>query len=240
MKIKKNIKVLRRQLKDLSEEREDIIVSASAAQTKLEWLDEWLHDNKRIVKLIELIPRAKGAEGEMAYITKGQYRKHWGREPKLVILTRDGKRVRWEYALDEFAQELGLEREYGSSADEALRDLIMLAKGYKAEKRQIEHDLMLVDEDMSSVGGKMDKVTLHLGKSEEVVDVQEGRTDRAKTIDKARQAHKVLRFPKVDAWLKHPERYDIKGVDTTNHKPRKIVHKHKRRAMTKPSIGTAR
>jgi len=98
-------------------------------EANLEGLEASL--DPRIAKLTKLMPKAVLAEGELAYITKGQYRKVWGREPKANILTPDGKRVRWEYALDELAQELNLEplaRQVGMDAGEYLKGLIEQAK----------------------------------------------------------------------------------------------------------------
>jgi hypothetical protein len=98
----------------------------------------------RIAKLTELILWVPKAKGELAYITIGKYKKYWGRAPKANILTADGKHVRWEYALDEIAQELGLEpvaARTGMSADDYLRALIEKAKDQKqlieATKREL-------------------------------------------------------------------------------------------------------
>jgi len=97
-------------------------------------ISTWLRDNEKIAKLTELIPTAPKGEGELAYITKGQYLKHWGRAPRKEILTADGKRVRWEYALDELAKDLGLEdiaRNSNLSPDEYLKQLIEYAARQK-------------------------------------------------------------------------------------------------------------
>jgi len=101
----------------------------------------------RIRELAEIIPKAKKAEGELAYITKGEYRKLWGRKPSPQILTADKKGVRWEYALDEKAQELGLEpvaRAEGKNADEYLKNLIEQAnkqkQSIKATRAEVEAD----------------------------------------------------------------------------------------------------
>ena len=110
-------------------------------QAELEVTQEWLQGNKEIAALTELIPTAKQAEGELTYITKGQYQKHWGKEPGTSVLTEDGKRVRWEYALDTKAQELGLEEKHGSKADEVLRDTITMAKEYKAKVKNLQYKL---------------------------------------------------------------------------------------------------
>ena len=98
----------------------------------------------RIDSLTALIPRTKEGTSEITHITKGQYRKVWGREPKANTLTADGKAVRWEYALDEIAQELGLEgkaRDTGLQADEYLKNLIEEARETKREVNAITHEV---------------------------------------------------------------------------------------------------
>ena len=241
---KKKIALLKDQLDELEDKRKESSMSASEAQAELEVAKDWLKGNKRIAKLTELIPQAKMAEGELAYITLGQYRKYWGREPKAVILAKGGKRVRWEYALDELAQELGLERQYGSKADEALRDLIMLAKNYKDQEQELITSLAVADEEIKEAEGKLETVTVHLGRREQVADVQEERSARAIAIDKSKQAMNVLLFPEVGKWLKKPGRYDIRGVDTRVKPPAKRKAKPKKvrrqRTRTIPSISGVR
>lgn len=88
-----------------------------------------------VAKLTKLIPSTKEGSSEITHITKGQYKEVWGRDPKPNILTKDGKRVRWEYALDEIAQQLHLEdkaRAAGIAPDEYLKNLIEQAKDTKA------------------------------------------------------------------------------------------------------------
>lgn len=79
----------------------------------------------RIAKLTELIPTTKEGHSEITHITKGQYRKVWGKEPPDSIVS-NGK-VRWEYALDTIAQELHLEpiaQAQNKAPDEYLKELI--------------------------------------------------------------------------------------------------------------------
>ena len=243
----KKIALLEDQLEDLEDKRKQSSMSASEAQAELEVAKEWLASNKKIAKLTELIPQAKMAEGELAYITLGQYRKYWGREPKAVILAKGGKRVRWEYALDELAQELGLERQYGSKADEALRDLIMLAKNYKDQEQELITSLNIADEEIKQAEGRLETVTVHLGRRAQVKDVQEERSARAIAIDKSKQAMNVLLFPKVGKWLDKPGRFDIRGVDTLVKAPAKSPPKKARpkkvrrqRASVTPRISKVR
>lgn len=238
----KKVALLKDQLDELEDNRKRVSLSASEAQAELEATKEWLRSNKRLAKLTELIPQAKAAEGELAYITIGQYRKYWGREPKAVILVKGKKRVRWEYALDELAQELGLERQYGSKADEALRGLIMLAKNYKDQEKELVTSLAIADDEIKEAEGKLETVTVHLGRREQVADVQEERSARAIAIDKSKQALNVLLFPKVGKWLDKPGRYDIRGVDTKVKPPakRKVKRKKIRRQQAKPGISGVR
>lgn len=114
-------------------------------QATLEAMKEGL--NPEVAKLTELIPTTKEGKGEITHITVGQYKKVWGRPPKPVILTQDGKRVRWEYALDEIAQQLHLEQRaqaLGKAPDEYLKELIEDAKdtktSIKATADEIESD----------------------------------------------------------------------------------------------------
>ncbi|HUW45612.1 MAG TPA: hypothetical protein VMW50_07420, partial [Dehalococcoidia bacterium] len=115
----------------------------------------------RIVKMIEIIPTAKMAEGELAYITKGRYKKYWGREPKKEILTPDGKRVRWEYALDEIAQELKLEpiaRAAGVNPDEYLKNLIERAQDMKAIMAETRADIAILEGTLGELDAIKQKV----------------------------------------------------------------------------------
>ena len=238
----KKIALLKDQLDELEDKRKESSMSASEAQAELEATKDWLRSNKRLAKLTELIPQAKAAEGELAYITIGQYRKYWGREPKAVILAKGKKRVRWEYALDELAKDLGLERQYGGKADEALRDLIMLAKNYKEQEKELATSLAIADDEIKEAEGKLETVTVHLGRREQVADVQEERSARAIAIDKSKQAVNVLPFPHVGKWLKQPGRYDIRGVDTQIRLPekRKAKPKKSRKQNTTPGISGVR
>jgi len=162
----------------------------------------------RIAKLTALIPTAKGAEGELSYITKGQYLKVWGREPKKVILTPDGKRVRWEYALDEIAQELHLEpiaQAQGKAPDEYLKELIEDARDQKraidfteSEIAGDEATLTAMDRLKLSVKAMVGKATLEsLAKPKvsrpERVALAGARVSRAKAKSKPeRKAEKML------------------------------------------------
>jgi len=220
-KFRENLAKLHEQLEGLDKSREIIGMTAEECSAEISVINEWLKDNKRIVALIELIPKAKQAEGELAYITLGQYRKHWGREPKESILTKDGKRVRWEYALDELAQELGLERQYGEKADEALRDIITMAVDYKERRQELEHTLSVRQEEYKKSGGDIVDLSVNIGRREQVGDVLDERTEHAKAVDEGKQAEQVLNFPRVLPWLKSPARFDIRGLDTRRRQQRK-------------------
>ena len=115
----------------------------------------------------------------------------------------------------------------------------MLAKKYKARKADFEHSLMLAEDDIKKAEGKLEKVTIHISKRGEVADTQDDRSAHAKAIDKSKQARRVLLFPDIDRWLVRPGRYDIRGVDTVNHKP-KAKRKRKARARVMPGIRMVR
>lgn len=54
-------------------------------------------------------------------------------------------------------------------------------------------------------------------KASDVARKQKSRSSRAKSIDSSRTSKKVIVITdqkNVGRWLKHPERYDIRGVDT--------------------------
>jgi len=226
----KELTALRERLDKLNIAWERDTMTAEYAAREADGINDWLKDNREIVKLSELIPKAKMAEGELAYITKGQYRKHWKREPKPEILTKDGKRVRWEYALDELAGELRL------PDGEAVRDMVVLAQEYKGRRDALLHSLVIAEDEIKAAEGKLMKVTVHIGKREMVADTQDDRSERAKAIDRAKQAKNVLTFPNVDKWLKEPGRYDIRSVDTV-----KVNRKPKRRSRpATPGIGRLR
>ena len=215
-----NIEKLRQQLDEALAEREDVGMASEALAGELDFINDWLKQNKRLAKLTELIPKAKKAEGELAYITKGQFRKYWGKEPSDAILTSDGKRVRWEYALDVLAGELGLAERYGESESEAVRDMIVIASEYKNRKKEVEHILDIRNYEYKESKGVLEKITEKIGRSEQVADVQAVRTKRAKAIDDSLQAEKVLQIPMVVPWLERPNRYDIRGVDTRRYRTR--------------------
>jgi hypothetical protein len=224
---KKNIERLRDKLDELLKEHKEIGLAGTGASFEVQGVKDWLKENRRIVELTELIPQAKRAEGELQYITKGQYRKYWKREPSHNILTKDGKRVRWEYALDELAKDLGLEEQYGSQADEALKDLIETAVEYKHKLRSSKVDVAVAEEEYQKSKELIDAVTINIGRREQVLDTTEDRSKRAIMMDKSKQAKHILKFPDVKPWLNRPHRYDIAGVDTPKHK------KHKKRSIIK-------
>lgn len=232
-----NIGKLHQQLDDALAEHEDTGMASENLMGELYGINTWLKENKRLVKLTELIPKAKQAEGEFMYITKGQYRKYIGagREPSNTILTADGKRVKWEYALDVLAGELGLENTYGKGESEAVRDMIVLAAEYKNRKRELQHTLDIRGYEYKKAKGLVENISVKIGRSEQVVDVQAVRTEKAKAIDESKQAEKVLHIPKVVPWLEHPNRYDVSGVDTRRRKP-----KRSRRKIESPMIGGIR
>jgi len=236
------LEALHRQLADLDADRIDSIQTAESARMELEGIDEWFKSNPRVVKLAAIIPKSKMAEGELAYITKANYRKIMGKEPLPVILTKDGKRVRWEYALDSIAQELRLEEQYGFKADEALRDMIMMVPKMRERKRELRIRLEKMGEEVEDASEKLEAATEGVSDSTEVLEVQAERSARSKAMDAARQAKNVLPFPKFKPWLKRPGRYDIEGIDTkrNGNRKRRKAKAQKPRAKTRPGIATVR
>ena len=232
--LEKELSALRNRLDELSIAWDEDTLRASDAAQEVQGIKEWLKENRKIVDLTELIPAAKMAEGELAYITKGQYEKHWGREPKDVILTKDGKRVRWEYAMDELAGELRLED------GDAVRDMIILASEYKERKASLEHALAVAEDDIEVAKGKLEKVTIHIGKRELVTDIQDDRTPQAKGSDDAKQAKSVLSFPNVEPWMSDPGRHDIRGVDMARLNAIRKANNARKARRASPRISTMR
>ena len=124
--------------------------------------------NPKVAKLTALIPATKEGRGEITHITKGQYKKVWGREPKQVILTPDGKRVRWEYALDEIAQELHLEpiaQAQGKAPDEYLKELIEEAKDTKELIAATESEIRSDESTLKALDKLKDTIKARTGKT---------------------------------------------------------------------------
>ena len=81
-------------------------------------LKEWLV-SEPATKLVNLIKKTGWYKGEVTNLTLKQYRDLTGKtEIKPNILTKDKKHVRWEYALDDVATEMGYE------SGEALKEAI--------------------------------------------------------------------------------------------------------------------
>jgi hypothetical protein len=235
-----NLDKLRENLDDLLSGHEETGIAGASAESEAYAISEWLKQNPRIVKLTELIPKAKRAEGELAYITKGQYRKHWGREPKPGILTPDGKRVRWEYALDELAHDLGLEGQYGSQADEALKNMIEMAVEYKHQLRELGTEADNSEDTYDKERQAIENLTINIGRREQTIDMQDARSEHAKQIDNSLQAHRVLAFPNVVKWLDSPNRYDVRGIDTKRQEKHKVAKNRIRRSHTPTITGMKR
>jgi len=209
--------------------------------------------NPKVAKLTALIPATKEGKGEITHITKGQYRKVWGREPKANILTKDGKSVRWEYALDEIAQELHLEpmaQAEGKAPDEYLKGLIEEAKDTKELIRATESEVRSDESTLKALGKLKDTIKARTGKVTDgklleklarapkitittkskpavrakamlagvaqalIQKTQAKRPLRAIALDNALLAKTVVTVSKVEIWAKHPNRLDIRGIDT--------------------------
>lgn len=163
-------------------------------QATLEGIKESL--DPRIAKLTALIPATKEGRGEITHITKGQYRKAWGREPKQVILTADGKRVRWEYALDEIAQELRLEpiaQAQGRNPDEYLKGLIEDAQDTKELIRATESEISSDEATLKAIEKLKDDIKGRAGKTTTTTLLQSLAKPTLKGKPKpARKAEKML------------------------------------------------
>lgn len=209
--------------------------------------------NPKVAKLTALIPATREGKGEITHITKGQYRKVWGREPKANILTKDGKSVRWEYALDEIAQELHLEpiaQAEGKAPDEYLKGLIEEAKDTKELIRATESEVRSDESTLKALGKLKDTIKARTGKVTDgklleklakapritvttkpkpairaktilagvaqslIEKTQAKRAPRAIAIDNSLLAKTVVSVSKVELWAKHPNRLDIRGIDT--------------------------
>lgn len=75
-------------------------------EAELAGLKEWVV-TEPASKLRSLIKRTGWHKGEISNLTLRQYRILTGKTPSPTILTRDKKHVRWEYALDDVAIEMG-------------------------------------------------------------------------------------------------------------------------------------
>jgi len=150
----------------------------------------------RIGRLVTLIPGTKEGSTEITHITKGQYRKAWGREPKPNVLTKGGKSVRWEYALDELAQELGLERkaqDTGLQPDEYLKKLIEKAAETKREINALTDEIASDQRTLKSLEKLKEVVKGKIGDTTSIELVESYTKARPKVRSKSgRAAQKML------------------------------------------------
>lgn len=77
-------------------------------EQELAGLKEWV-TTEPATKLVNLIKKTGWYKGEVSNLTLKQYKDATGKVPLENILTADKKHVRWEYALDDVATELGYE-----------------------------------------------------------------------------------------------------------------------------------
>jgi len=106
-------------------------------ETKLAGLKEYA-SRERARELFPIIKRTGWYKGEVKDLTKGQYRKLLGKEPKKAIIVK-GK-IPWEYAFDELATEL----HYPS--DEALRKEVEKVGKAMHELKELETDIKMAKE----------------------------------------------------------------------------------------------
>lgn len=121
-------------------------------------------------RFTELIPKAKGAEKELKYITPAQYKKVTGRSPLPSVVEtvtergRQFKRIRWELALDDLAKTLGYEERAIHEAlqpDELLRNDIMRAVSQRqeiADLSALTKDAEVSLREIERMGGILDDV----------------------------------------------------------------------------------
>ena len=102
-------------------------------------LKEWLK-TEPATKLVDIINKTGWHKGEIKDLTLKQYRDITGKREILPnILTKDKKHVRWEYALDEVATELGYE------SDEALKTEIERVGKSLARIRELEAEIRVTE-----------------------------------------------------------------------------------------------
>lgn len=89
-------------------EVEEVSLRISEMSMEVAGLKEWLA-TEPAAKLVDLIKKTGWYKGEVSNLTIAQYKKLTGKAPLANILTADKKYVRWEYALDEVATEMGYE-----------------------------------------------------------------------------------------------------------------------------------
>lgn len=95
--------------------------------------------------LVGLLTRSGDQRGELAYLTKKQYRKYLRREPSSTIVDKSG-RIPWYYAIDELASERGAasDEELKRNVENLKRDMNRLSD-LKAKRGTVRRNIKTVD-----------------------------------------------------------------------------------------------
>ncbi len=115
-------------------ELEQAQLEFQGAEAGLEGLKEFVKAEPA-AKLTNLIQKRGAFEGKITTLTTKQFRDLTGRAPRASILTADKKHVRWDFALDQIADELGYE------SDEALKTAIEQVRKSQQRIEELEGEL---------------------------------------------------------------------------------------------------
>jgi hypothetical protein len=112
-----------------------------ASLMKATALEEGIKNNKA-ASFTWLIPKKGKLAGELETITKAQYRRLTGKIPLKNILTDDGTRVKWEYALDDAGTEQGFKN------DKDFYKAILKAQDDKRRLVSLKNDVLAYADEM--------------------------------------------------------------------------------------------
>lgn len=95
--------------------------------------------------LVALLTRSGDQRGELAYLTKKQYRKYLRREPSSAVVDKSG-RIPWHYAIDELASERGAasDEELKRNVENLKRDMNRLAH-LKSKRGTVRRNIKTAD-----------------------------------------------------------------------------------------------
>lgn len=119
-------------------EAERVGLRMDEMQAEVGGLKEWLA-TEPATKLVSLIKRTGWYKGEISNLTVAQYKKLTGKSPLANILTADKKHVKWEYAIDDIATEMGFE------SGEALKEGIERAGETLAKIKELEREIKVTE-----------------------------------------------------------------------------------------------
>ena len=125
-------------------EAEEVGLRVSQMEAEAAGLREWL-TTEPVTKLVNLIKKTGWYKGEVKNLTLKQYRDLTGKTEILPnILTADKKHVKWEYALDDIATEMGYE------SSDALKEAIERAGEARGRIAELEAELRVTEMPMLS------------------------------------------------------------------------------------------